>query len=252
VTGEARIDPGVLKAALAPSPSCATIEELGRFREGAAGEDAARVAEHVAGCLRCRTELALLEEFIEAAPRPDEEADVRWIAAQLERDLAPGSTPVLEPSRSRRRWRAPGARGLAGAALALAAALLLVVLHEQGTRPPVLSPDAADGPEVFRSGSVASLTPAGDLDRSPTELRWEPFPGAASYSIVLMEVDRTPVWEAEAREPGASLPPEVRARMVPGKPLLWQVVARDAAGAAIATSSVQRFRVRLPQPQATP
>jgi hypothetical protein len=59
-----------------------------------------------------------------------------------------------------------------------------------------------------------------------------------------MEVDRTPIWRVEARQPAALLPPEIRGRIVAGAPHLWQVVARGAAGEAIATSTVQRFRAR--------
>lgn len=250
------IDTKTLKAALARSDSCATVEELLGLSAGSgAGPADPRVSEHVARCVRCRAELALLKDFDETAPRPDEEVAVRWIVERLDRDVArmTGAAPApLQRDRgeeTRRRWRPRAALRPVAAGLALAAAMLLLVLNlrgRDGVRPPALSPDLGEGPAVFRSNAVTLLAPADDLDERPTELRWEGVAAAASYSVRVMEVDRTDVWKTEARQPSVSLPASVRARIVPGKPLLWQVEAKDAAGTVIATSQVRRFRLRLP------
>lgn len=257
--GVIRIDTKALKSALARSSDCATIEELERLRgtDHAGGRDA-ELAEHVAGCLRCRTELAMMKEFSAAAPRADEEEAARWIAVQLDADIARiigrrGASAGIAADEPPRRWEPRRLLRPAAAALSLAAALLLVVnLRGQEVRPPALSPEAGSGPEVFRSSAVALLAPGDDLDAPATELRWEAVPGAASYSVQVMEVDRAEVWHADASSPDVSLPPAVRARMVPGKPLLWQVAAKDASGAVIATSQVQRFRVRPQPPRSAP
>jgi hypothetical protein len=250
-------DVEMLRAALAPSRDCVSIEQLSRLcdadRSGAAD---ARAAEHVAGCLRCRTELALLKQFESGSLRPGDEEDASWILERLPHDLARLTTgDVLPPRRSApgrpaprwRRFLVP--RALAGG-LAVAAAALLVVLNVPGrdeSRPPI-PPDATAGASSFRSDAIAVKGPAGDLDAAPKELRWEPAPGAASYSVQVMEVDRTPVWSGESRDPRIALPAVVRARVVPGKPFLWQVVARDAGGQAVAASEVQRFRLRMRTP----
>jgi hypothetical protein len=246
------MDAKAMKVALGRSAGCATLEELARFAEGAPGGDA-RIDEHVAGCLRCRTELALLKEFEQAAPRPDEEAAAHWIAARIERDIAAmtgadpaPSTRAVAEERGRQWYRLIGVRPTM-AGLALAATLLLLVLNllDRQVRPPALSPDVGAGPAVFRSSGVTLLSPTGDLDGPATDLRWEAVPGAASYSVRVMEVDRAEVWMSHARQASLSLPASVRARMVPGKPLLWQVEAKDAAGRTVATSQVQRFRLAL-------
>jgi hypothetical protein len=78
------------------------------------------------------------------------------------------------------------------------------------------------------------------------------LPQAVSYSVIVTEIDRTPVWKVDARQPAALLPAEIRDRMVRGAPLQWQVVARDAAGEAVATSTVQQFRVRGRDASRTP
>jgi len=82
------------------------------------------------------------------------------------------------------------------------------------------------------------------LDAAPNELRWEPQTDAASYSVQVMEVDHVELWSAETRDASIVLPPALRARIVPGKPLLWEVVGKDAAGRVVAWSGKQRFRIR--------
>jgi hypothetical protein len=249
------IDLDVLRAALSPSSDCVSIEQLSRLcdRDHAGSQDA-RAAEHVAGCPRCRTELALLKQFESAELQGEDEAEAAWIVARLERDVA---RLAAGEKLSRRRWegappwnRRLNLRPLVGG-LGVAAALLLVVLnvplHER-VAPPVPN-DVTAGPSVFRSDALGVKGPTGDLDAAPQDLRWEPAGGATSYSVEVMEVDRTEVWSGQSREPRVALPASVRARMVPGKPFLWQVVAKDAAGNALATSEVQRFRVRFHRPE---
>ena len=105
-------------------------------------------------------------------------------------------------------------------------------------------PSAATA-SALRSAGITTLSPAGDLDAQPTELRWAPRTDAASYSVQVMEVDFAELWNAETRDASIALPPALRARIVPGKPLLWEVVAKDAAGRAVAWSGKQRFRIRM-------
>jgi hypothetical protein len=134
--------------------------------------------------------------------------------------------------------------------LAVAAAAVLLVLNVPGREgtPPELPADATAGPSSFRSDAIAVKGPAGDVDATPKELRWEAAPGAASYSVQVMEVDRTPVWSGESRDAKIALPAVVRARVVPGKPFLWQVVAKDAGGQAVGASEIHRFRLRTKTP----
>jgi hypothetical protein len=242
-----------LRAALAPSARCLTLEQLARLcdRDHAGSADA-RAAEHVAGCLRCRTELALLKQFECGALRPEEQEDASWIVARLTRDVPRLTAGEILPPRRRAPARAPGWRRFVAprtfaAGLAVAAAALLVVLNVPGrdASPPALPSDVTAGPSSFRSDAIAVKGPAGDVDAAPKEFSWEPAAGAASYSVQIVEVDRTPVWSGESRDPRIALPAAVRVRVVPGKPFLWQVVAKDKGGQAIAASEMQRFRLRM-------
>jgi len=249
-------DPEMIRAALAPSPNCPSTEQLSRLCDADhAGAAEARAAEHVAGCLRCRTELSLLKHFESGALRPDEEEDASWIEARLSRDLPRMLAGEVPPQRSGRPIGSAGWRRFVslrtvagGLAAAAAAVLVAVTVAGRDAAPPPLAPGAPTGPEVFRSEEVILESPAADLATAPKQLRWFAAPGAHSYSVELMEVDRTMVFSAESREPKLALPASVRARVVPGKPFLWHVVAKDQSGNSIATSQMQKFRVRMVRP----
>ena len=252
----------LLKAALAPSDGCVTIEELSGLSDASLPEPVrARISGHVTTCQRCQTEIALLKKFESAAAGPDEEGAASWITARLERQfeqITGAARASSQAGKERKPWwrrlfsfRLLGSRPVTAAAFALALAMLLIVLNLplRNTREPALSPDVGLTPPVFRSDALAVLGPTGDLEEAPTELRWQPAPDAATYSVQLMEVDRVELWKGESSKSSLSLPPAVRARIVPGKALLWKVEARDASGRTIARSEIQRFRVAIRPPR---
>jgi hypothetical protein len=240
----------LLRKALSPSGACATPLELGSLADGSLAQPAAaRLRDHVWKCARCQTELALLKQFEDAAPEPDEERAVKWISVRLERrfsEAPAGPSPVRIHDRA-----APPRRSLfsalnvAGFALAASAFAVAAIVGLREGRAPELTAPSQGASTVLRSAGIATLAPAGELDAAPEALRWEPRTDAASYSVQVMEVDRIGLWSAETRETMIALPPGIRARIVPGKPLLWEVVAKDAAGRIVASSGNQQFRVRM-------
>ena len=239
----------LLRKALSPSHACATALELGGLADGSlARPAAARLRNHVSGCARCQTELTLLKEFENAAPGPDEEGAVNWISARLERRFSEASAGPL-PWRThhgaalpRRSWFTTlNVGGFALAAATLAAAVTIGL--REGRAPELAEPSPAAA-TVLRSAGITTVSPAGDLDAPPNDLRWQPRTDAVSYSVQVMEVDQAELWSAETRDARIALPSALRARIVPGKPLLWEVVAKDATGRAIAWSGKQRFRIR--------
>jgi hypothetical protein len=239
----------LLRKALSASYACATPLELGGLADGSlARPAAARLRDHVSSCARCQTELTLLKEFENATPGPDEEGAVRWISARLERRFSEASAGP-SPSRTqpgaalpRRSWFT--ALNVGGFALAAATLAAAVTIGLREGRAPELAPPSPAASAVLRSAAITTLSPAGDLVAPPNELSWEPRTDAASYSVQVMEVDHTELWRAETRDASIALPLALRARIVPGKPLLWEVIAKDAAGRAVAWSGKQRFRIR--------
>jgi anti-sigma factor RsiW len=242
---EARMrERSLLTKALSPSGVCATPFELSSLADGSLAEPAAvRLREHLSDCPRCQTELTLLNYFENAAPTPDEERAVRWISARLEEETIGGPAPLQAHGAVLPRRSASRAMNLAGFALATVALGAAITIGLREHRVPELTQPSLVAPIVLRSAAIRTLSPAGVVDAAPEALRWEPQTGAASYSVQLMEVDRAGMWSAETRDATISLPEALRAQIVPGKPLLWEVVAKDAAGRAVAWSGEQPFKV---------
>ena len=77
----------------------------------------------------------------------------------------------------------------------------------------------------------------------PSELRWTPRPGAASYRVRLLAVDDTVLWEGTVAAPPARLPAEAQGKLQRAVSYLWSVEALDASGARLASSETVRFRI---------
>ena len=244
------LESSLLRKVLSRSHACATPFELDSLLadESLGRRAAARLWDHVSCCARCQTELMLLKDFENAAPRPDEEGAVAWISARLERRFSEASARP-SPWRARNGGLPPRrsvftALNLGGFAVAAAMLGAAVTIGLREGRTPDLAQPSLTAPMVLRSAGISTLSPAGDLEAAPDELRWEPQADAGSYSVQVMEVDHAELWSAETRDATIAVPPTLRARIVPGKPLLWEVVAKDAAGRAIGWSGEQRFRIR--------
>jgi hypothetical protein len=93
----------------------------------------------------------------------------------------------------------------------------------------------------MRSAPLHAVAPVGELERVPEEFRWTVVPGAARYSVVVTEVDLTPVFQTRVGTNSIPLPDEVRKMLGPGKILQWTVIAEDSSGRELATTGVQRF-----------
>jgi len=231
-----------LRKALGPTHDCPTIEELESLASGEAIATS-RWTGHLRECAYCQTELHLLQTFLAGDPSP--KAD---IAAEL---LEKKSKDIFErafPAPAKLTWwkSATAFRRMAQASFAAAAVLLLVsgaVFLRTSTRQPQLDAKSQTRPEVLRSSSFALLSPSGDLQERPKEIRWEQAPKAASYQVRLLEVDRSEVWKANTRDTRIELPEAVRAQIVPAKTLFAEVTAFDSSGNQIAATELVRFRL---------
>jgi hypothetical protein len=195
----------------------------------------------------------MLKSFEFGAPLPDEGAAVAWIGSHLERHLEEIKHPLrgglLRPATQRleapvswlarifglggMRWVLPA---IAVAAIAIASAILL-----RPAKAPELQANVARQTAVYRSQEIQLVSPVGDAEQVPRELRWQTFAGAVTYRIVVMEVDHSALWTSETKQSSIELPAPLRAQMLPGKPILWQVTALDAQSRVLATSQAQKF-----------
>ena len=213
--------------------ACPEVEAL------AAAEQTPEVRQHLETCARCRTELALLQEFEAVDVQPGEGESVAWIEDRLRSRAGELSAAPPTPAATRSWWRFPQWRVLA---LASAAALLISVgiYQRTGTQPDLPSP----GPTpVWRSGQLALLAPLGDIAAPPREFRWEAVPGASSYRVHVLQVDGTEIWSGESAESRIAVPVELLHTFIPARAFQWRVEARNPAGEQIATASLQTFHI---------
>lgn len=235
-----------LQSALGQTAACPEIEQLGRYEDGAL-EPMQRmsVEQHVAECGHCQAELALLREFEAAEVRPEEQRPLEWIRARLQERAGEIHEATAKPE-ARSWWQAIFATPMLGrAALVLGCLLILVSgsLYLRRGSAPVLNTGTGSGAEVMRSIDVVLVAPRGDLAAAPTSLEWQAVSGAVRYQVQIMEVDRSELWKGETAVGRIAIPDAVRARIVPAKSLLWQVVAFDASGRRIGASNPEKFRV---------
>jgi hypothetical protein len=238
-----------LNQALKGKDDCLTLQELEKLAEDSSIKNA-----HLGGCPRCQTELALLKSFESSEPLPDEGAAVAWISKRLDQRLdeikhgAPSPAriaPLHEEGWFFRFFRGAGIRwGVPVSVVALVIAVLGISLMQR-PQEPRLNAHAGNGPAIYRSQEIQVIAPAGEVSEPPKTLRWDPVSSAARYQVSIMEVDQVPLWSGETRDANLTIPISARARMLPGKPVLWRVTALDVQGRVLATSQVQRFSVRL-------
>jgi hypothetical protein len=230
----------ILKSALAPTSACLAPEQLEALLDGKTSNS------HLADCPRCQAELSMLKSFESATPLHNEGAAVAWISANLERKIENIKSPARGRSaKARGSWTAEifGLRGMRWVlpAAALAVVAIAGVLMLRSSHEPELQANNNGQPAIYRSQEVEVVGPMGELRSVPVELRWHAFAGAESYKVVLMEIDKSPLWLYETKEVTAAIPVSLRAKMLPGKPILWQVTALDVQGQILGASQIQRF-----------
>lgn len=233
---------------------CPPAESFLEAEAGALDPEARRrLDEHADGCRACAAERDLARLFDPGGEAGAEAGDIRqedlaFVIGRLE-----AASPVKTPSRparqvlpfpvSRSRPSAWITRLAAAAVVILAAGLFL---QRFMAAPPLPAPPGSGG--VMRGGEVEPLSPLGDVEAAPAELRWEPRPGAASYRVRLRAVDDTVLWEAMVPAPPARLPADVAQNLQPAVSYVWSVEALDAQGARLGGSEPARFRVRPSSP----
>jgi len=230
----------IWQEAAAETKDCLPLEVLERMTENVSADP--RAAAHLAGCAHCQTELAMLKSFEQSAPSADEGAAVAWIAAQLERRQ---SAPLAQQKIVRAPfWRAMFRVPYLAGAAALAAVLIVGIslYHGNSDGPGRINPGI--GSEQFRSGAIHLVSPITDQNNAPAEFRWDAVEGASSYSVELKDVAGITLATASSTQNVLPVTPEMKANMISGKPLKWQVTARDANGKEIANSSGGEFKIK--------
>lgn len=217
------------KKALTAQPECLSPDH---FSSGLSTEQ----ERHLASCPRCQAEQALWVSFVEGMPAGEEAGAVRWVAAETERRLNP------KPAAAKPWFAWLGSRTWAAG---LAAAVVVIAVGYYASMPGVAPIPKGPGiTDTYRSGSVQVVAPKGDLAAAPAQLVWEPVAGAASYHVSILEVDGKELWSGDSAAASVELPSAVRAKLVPGKGVMWKVTAKNATGGVVAESGSEAFRVQ--------
>ena len=216
------------KRVLRPLGDCVAIE---RFGEILTPEE----REHIASCARCHAEMELWKSFNDDATTPREAADVRWIVGEMAHRRDGGLAVVPMSSRK------SGMPRMFAAAVVIFVILGIAYLLNN-RQPSIDVPFAHD--LVYRSAGIKVIAPSGDVAAAPVRLEWTGVPGAVSYDVRVVEVDRAILWRVSTGETRVDVPPAVRAQFVPGKSILWEVTARREA-TVLAESGTQKFRVAV-------
>src|SRR5262245_16806729 len=220
-----------LEAASGATPACIPLERLG-------GKLTAAERAHAGSCARCQTELTVFAEVNDPVPASDEGAAIQWVAAEVRRRRSRASAPAGSSTSA---WHFGGPSRLLAAATA--AVLAIAVGYVAWDREPAV--EVADVTGSYRAITLRAVAPVGAVRAAPRELEWSPVDEAVSYDVVVLEVDRTILWQGTSATTRASLPASVVAQFEPGKPILWEVTARDRARDAIAVSGTARFQIAL-------
>ena len=236
----------LLRTAFGPGKQCPRLDQLVLLADGSAP---AALAQHVKSCTYCQTELQLLRTFQAGDQAQDE--NVRKVTEQLRTRQLPQTERAATTTPDFTEAHAPWwrtlftVRSMVPASLAAAAVLLVAAgaLYFRQSSQPAFPATNGGGQEVFRSSSFAVLSPAGDLQKQPSEIRWEPVPQATKYQVRLLEVDRTELWKAETPGDHIDFPAAVRLRIVPAKTLFCEITAFNASGSKIGDTGLVRFRL---------
>jgi hypothetical protein len=239
----------LLNQALKAKAGCLTPQELEKL-----AADASASHPHLSECAHCEGELAMLKMFESSEPLPGEGAAVAWISARLEKRMDQIKDPGLARKAAHanvswisRLFGSGNMRWVLPVTAVLIVAITSAVLLRR-SQEPQLNANAGQGPAVYRSQEVAVTGPFGELPEAPKTLQWKAFPGASGYKIEVMEIDENPLWSGETPERILTLPAAIRAKMLPGKPVLWKVTALDGQGRVLAVSQMQRVWVQRKSP----
>lgn len=192
----------------APGPH-PTAQELYQARRSPEQPASRRILDHALLCAGCSEEMLHQEAFDAPQPISSAELEGHW------RRFRASGPPTMRPKP--RRWTPY----LALAATVAAAALGLALLLRQ---PSIGEPPA--GEDVVRGSELPSSawSPTGTLAQPPREFR---FPGAGGpgRQVMLFDAARTFTWTSEATAgESVELPPEVIAKLEPGREYYWLVL----------------------------
>lgn len=240
------------KNILGKTSSCPDPDQLAEFVEApSAFPNRTAIEKHIRKCSYCQAEMELLNSFLSAEPREEEEKDLEWIISKLE--------PVPSQKVSNQVVIPPGILERIGgffsqfirfpvyaSALGAVIIILSVALLMRSAPEIAISPGGElEPPSILRGERVELISPVGDLEEIPSELIWEEAPDAGSYRIAIMEIDGNTLVEMNSTGPKSIVPVEMKELLTLGRPLLWQVTVLNTDGSPRSQSETIRIQLKI-------
>ena len=222
-----------MRRALEQTADCPVLDEL------TAASRSFAVEAHIKGCAHCQNELAMFSEFAAADIRPQEAADVRWVAAKTAEKVKAATSPAPW-------WKAIFAPLYIKQASFSLAALLMVasgVFYASRTSTEPAFPGETPTASTLRASSIQLTEPLEDINSAPSSFQWQELTNCSDYQVIVSEVDRMQIWSSRTTKSGMLIPESLKKQVLPGKTLLWKVIAYDAAGKQLAESETRKFRI---------
>ena len=98
---------------------------------------------------------------------------------------------------------------------------------------------------TLRATSIQLIEPVEDIKLAPLLFRWEKLTQATTYQVLVFEVDHVELWSGNSATATLTLPDTLKKQLLPGKTVLWKVVALDGQGKQIAESETKKFRIAV-------
>ena len=225
----------VMRRALEQTADCPALDDL--TSEARSSE----VEAHLKGCTHCQSELALFSEFSMADVKPQEAGDVSWVVAKTAERVREATSPAPW-------WKTIFApQFIKQASFGMAALLMITsgVFYASRTSTEPAFPGETPTASTLRATSIQLIEPLEDINSAPSVFEWRELTNCSDYQVIVSEVDRMQIWSSRTTKSGMMIPEPLKKQVLPGKTLLWKVIAYDAAGKQLAESETRKFRVTV-------
>ncbi|MDD8026674.1 MAG: zf-HC2 domain-containing protein [Acidobacteriota bacterium] len=188
-------------------------------------DDKGRFEEHLFQCGRCFRDVS------------EHEAVLAAVRKHGGRIFAPDARTAPARRISRRGFPPAWAYAASAAAVLLAIWIGFHPGNRDGGGVPLTPPSS----DAIRGGSMEGIAPAGVLPAAPSALEWKPAEEGLDYTVSLSGPGLA--WSGRTAAGRIEIPPDIRAKLVPGIEYRWKVRAFAPQGGLAAVSRETVFRI---------
>lgn len=225
-------DNELMRRALEVTADCPPFDELVHSTRPLQIED------HLKECAHCKSELALYLEFEAAEARPEEVADMRFVASKTAKSVQAAIAPAPW-------WKQIFAPQVSFGMVALLVVVAGTMLTRNASTPEPTFPGEIPSVSTLRATSIQLIEPIEDINLTPSLFRWEKLTNSSAYRVIVFEVDHVELWSGTSTSAEMVIPESLKKQLLPGKTILWKVIAYDGQRKQISDSETRKFRVAV-------